>query len=137
MKEKIKKIVALLSICCLFFSIVACEKDKPNSTNSSSNGTNSSITKEKLLGDIIPEPSIDYDIINASEESVYLEVSNASENDFRNYVESCKPYGFDGYIKSATMPDLYFMEYNDENYYLEVRFEEEEQEFSVYIRCPN
>ena len=36
-------------------------------------------TKIKLLGDIIPRPSVDYDVINSSDDSVYLEVKNATE----------------------------------------------------------
>ena len=126
-----KKFIILLLAVLMMVSVVACrEGDASNSGNNSSN-------KVKLLGDIIPKPDMDYDVINGSDESVYLEVKNATERDFRDYVESCESYGFDGYIKSATFPDLYFMEYNDDNYFLEVRFMEDEQEFSVYVRIPS
>ncbi len=141
MKKHLFKIVAVLLLCCIAFSFTACGDDN-NSSNSSSEETNnsnnsSSNKKVKLLGDIIPEPSMSYDIINGSDESVYLEVENATESDFRAYVESCEPYGFEGYIQSATVPDLYFREYNAENYFLEIRFNEDEQNFSVYIRTPS
>ena len=141
-KQTVAKIVALLAFCCIAFSFSACSEDNTDNTTNSSyeqtggNGSSSFAPKIKLLGDIIPAPTMEYDIINGSDESVYLEVENATESDFRAYVETCKPYGFDGYIKSATSPDLYYMEYNNENYYLEVFFYEENQKFSVYIRIP-
>ena len=141
-KQTVAKIVALLTFSCIAINFSACNKDNiDNSTNSSyeqtdGNDSSSSTTKIKLLGDIIPAPTMKYDIINGSDESVYLEVENVTESDFRAYVETCKPYGFDGYIKSATSPDLYYMEYNSENYYLEVFFYEENQKFSVYVRTP-
>ena len=120
-----KKFIYLLLTLVFSLAIVGC---------SNSNKNNSSATN--LLGNIIPRPSIDYDIINSSNDSVYLEVKNATEEDFRNYIDSCRSYGFDGEIMSATMPDLYYREYNDDNYFLEVRFMEEEQEFSIYVSAP-
>ena len=121
-----KKVLSLTLVLLICFFMTACsqgsneEKSTPASTI-------------KLLGEVIPKPSMDYDVINSSKESIYLTVSNASENDFRSYVDSCKTYGFDGEIKSATVPDLYFREYNSENYFLEIRFTEADQEFSIYV----
>ncbi len=147
-----KKIVALILILLMSMCFFACTKseddlsDINNVTNNSINDNTISSkndspstnnNKIKLLGNIIPRPTLDYDVINSSYESVYLTVENASEDDFRAYVNSCRSYGFDGEIKSATVPDLYYREYNDENYFLEVRFMEEEQEFSVFVQTPN
>ncbi len=143
MKKHFIEIISILLLCCMAFSFTACGNDNDNNSSNSSNGqgdnsnNHSSDKKVKLLGDIIPEPSMSYDIINGSDESVYLEVENATESDFRAYVESCEPYGFEGYIQSATVPDLYFREYNAENYFLEIRFNEDEQNFSVYISTPS
>ncbi|MBQ7923925.1 MAG: hypothetical protein IJ329_01310 [Clostridia bacterium] len=140
MKKRLAtKLMALLSFCCIPLSLMACDDStKNNSNGSSSNSTsNSNSSSTKLLGDIIPEPKMDYDIRHADNEWVSLEVENADESDFRSYVDSCRPYGFDGYIQSATSPDLYYMEYNEEDYYLEVFFYEDEQSFSVYVRVPN
>ena len=130
-----KKLISLLLTLLIFFSIVGCANEN-NSNDPTSNSQTNSSTKIKLLGNIIPRPSIDYEVINSSDDSVYLEVKNATEEDFRQYVDSCRVYGFDGEIMSATMPDLYYREYNADNYFLEVRFMEDEQEFSIYIRTP-
>ena len=130
-----KKLIPLLLTLLFCFTIVGCA-NKNNSNDPSSNTETNNSTKIKLLGDIIPRPSVDYNVINSSDDSVYLEVKNATEEDFREYVDSCRSYGFDGEIMSATMPDLYYREYNTDNYFLEVRFMEDEQEFSIYIRTP-
>ena len=103
------------------------------------NSEKTEVTSEqsvKLLGDIIPEPAMQFDIINGSSEYVYLEVKNATEDDFRSYVESCKPYGFDGYIKSAESPDFYFKENNADGYLVEVRYEKDDQKYTVYVSPP-
>ena len=130
-----KKLITLLLTLLLFFATVGCANEN-NSNDPSSNTQINNSTKIKLLGNIIPRPSVDYDVINSSDDSVYLEVKNATEEDFREYIDSCRSYGFDGEIMSATMPDLYYREYNADNYFLEVRFMEDEQEFSIYIRTP-
>ena len=128
MKKTIFLILALL----VATSFTACSSGNPNNnSNPTPTHSSSSSSKIKLLGDIIPLPKMNYDVINASDEYVYLEVENASENDFRSYVESCKPYGFDGYILSATVPEFYFREYNSDGYFIEVRFEN--QGFSVFV----
>lgn len=140
-----KKIILFFMVMLLAFSFVACEsKDKLDNdtnnteiTNRNSDEETKTTTKVKLLGDIAPKPSKKYDIINTSEDNIYLVVKNANEDDFRDYVESCQDYGFDGYIKSATTPTLYFREYNEEDYYLEVNFYEDDGKFSVYIKAPN
>lgn len=132
--KRLKKVIALLLTCCAFGVaplVSGCStSDNPNQ------GING-VSKTKLLGNIIPAPKMKYDVINGSDESVYLKVNNATESDFRAYVASCEPYGFDGYIKSANFPDYYFMEYNEDNYFLEIRYYEEEQYFSVYVRVPS
>ena len=130
-----KKLITLLLTLLLCFTVVGCANEN-NSNDPSLNTQTNNSTKIKLLGDIIPRPSIDYDVINSSDDSVYLEVKNATEEDFREYVDSCRSYGFDGEIMSATMPDLYYREYNTDDYFLEVRFMEDEQEFSIYICTP-
>ena len=92
---------------------------------------------KKLLGDIAPKPIKKYEVISTFDDSIYLVVRSASEEDFEAYVESCYEYGFDGYIKTATSPDKYFMEYNDDGYYLEIMYYKDQAHFSIYIRKPN
>ena len=123
-----KKLTIFLLALLLCFSAVGCASTTDSLTNV---GASTS-----LLGNKIPRPSMAYDVITSSKDSVYLEVKNATEQDFRQYVDSCRAYGFDGEIMSATVPDLYYREYNADNYFLEVRYMKAEQEFSVYICAP-
>ena len=130
------KTLGLLIITILFcFSLFGCEQS--TKSNQESVPETKASSKIKLLGNIIPRPSMKYDVIISSDESVSLEVNNATEDDFRAYVDTCRPYGFDGEIKSATSPDLYYSEYNEDEYFLQIFFYEEEQKFSVYIRIPS
>ena len=76
-----------------------------------------------------------YDI-KASSSYIIAQVHNITEDDFLEYVNSCRDYGFDGTVESATSPTLYYMEYNSEGYYLEVFYYESEEYFSIYISPP-
>ena len=131
-----KKAITLFVLLMLCFCAFSCTQENNGELDNENNNGIISTDKIKLLGDIIPRPALKYDVINSSDESVYLEVKNATETDFRNYVDSCRSYGFDGEIMSAEFPDYYYREYNGENYFLEVRFMEKDQEFSIYIRKP-
>ena len=83
----------------------------------------------------IPEPSFEYDV-KASSTYLCVEVYNTIEEDFYDYVDECRAYGFNGTIGSATSPDLYYMVYDADEYYLEVFYYADEEYIYVYIRPP-
>ena len=83
----------------------------------------------------IPEPSFEYDV-KASSTYLCVEVHNTSEEDFYDYVNECRAYGFNGSVGSATTPDLYYMVYDAEEYYLEVFYYADDEYFYVFIRPP-
>lgn len=83
----------------------------------------------------IPEPSFEYDV-KASSTYLCVEVYNTTEEDFYDYVNECRTYGFNGTVGSATSPDLYYMVYDADEYYLEVFYYADEEYIYVYIRPP-
>lgn len=83
----------------------------------------------------IPEPSFEYDV-KASSTYLCVEVYNTTEEDFYDYVDECRAYGFNGTVGSATSPDLYYMVYDVDEYYLEVFYYADEEYIYVYIRPP-
>ena len=83
----------------------------------------------------IPEPSFEYDV-KASFTYLCVEVYNTTEEDFYDYVDECRTYGFNGTVGSATSPDLYYVVYDAEEYYLEVFYYADDEYIYVYIRPP-
>lgn len=83
----------------------------------------------------IPEPSFGYDV-KASSTYLCVEVYNTTEEDFYDYVDECRAYGFNGTVGSATSPDLYYMVYDADEYYLEVFYYADDEYIYVYVRPP-
>jgi len=87
-----------------------------------------------FLGEYLPEPKMTVDeVVIDEEESLYLELCEVTKKDYREYVSTCKEYGFN--VDGENSEDS-FSAFNEDGYKLYLSFWENEEKLDIQLDAP-